>query len=224
MWMLLIVFVVALFLLLIPAPRRAGEAARRTQCKNNFKQILLALHNYHDTYGAFPPAWTVDEAGQRLHSWRTLILPYCEQANLYETIDLSKPWNDPVNRKALETPVAVYRCPSAGTSNTKTSYMAICDVSAVFHTPKSCALHQIRDDTTIAFVEVPQEMAIPWMQPDDVSPEDVLSLRHSNSLSHAGGFQVGFADGMVRFISANIDTATLKSLMTIDGGETVGEF
>ena len=75
--------------LMLPAQRRAREPARRSQCKNNLKQIGLALHNYHETYGAFPPAYTVDADGKRLHSWRTLILPYLDQAPLYDKIDFS---------------------------------------------------------------------------------------------------------------------------------------
>ncbi|APZ94979.1 DUF1559 domain-containing protein [Fuerstiella marisgermanici] len=74
---------------------RGSEAPRRLQCKNNLKQIGLALHNYHDVYEAFPPAFTVNSDGHPLHSWRTLILPFMEQQALYDSIDLSKPWSDP---------------------------------------------------------------------------------------------------------------------------------
>jgi len=94
--------------LLLPSVTRGREAARRTQCKNNLKQIMLALHNYHDEYHAFPPAFTTDCDGNRLHSWRTLILPYLDQQQLYTTIDLSKPWNDPANAEAFKTTVHVY--------------------------------------------------------------------------------------------------------------------
>ncbi|MEZ6144785.1 MAG: DUF1559 domain-containing protein [Planctomycetaceae bacterium] len=57
---------------LVSQPR----SSRHLQCKNNLKQIMLALHNYHDDFGTFPPAYTVDENGKRMHSWRTLIWPY----------------------------------------------------------------------------------------------------------------------------------------------------
>src|SRR5687767_14136115 len=50
--------------------------SKRTQCKNNLKQIALALHNYHDVYGSFPPAYIADKDGRPMHSWRVLLLPY----------------------------------------------------------------------------------------------------------------------------------------------------
>ena len=100
-----------LIALLLPAIRSAGPAARRAQCVNNLKQIALALHNYEQAHKALPPAYTVDAKGRPLHSWRTLILPYLEQEPLYQTIDLSKPWNDPANAKALETAASRFSLP-----------------------------------------------------------------------------------------------------------------
>jgi type II secretory pathway pseudopilin PulG len=111
--------------LLIPAPTRSRVAARRTQCKNNLKQIGLALHNYHEHYGTFPPAYTVDSKGTRLHSWRTLILPYVDQTELFNKIDLSKAWDDPVNAEAAKTELYAYHCPSAPGANNHTSYVVV---------------------------------------------------------------------------------------------------
>ena len=104
--------IAVLVALLLPATRRSGRTARRTQCKNNLKQIALALHNYESIYDALPPAYTVDAAGKPLHSWRTLILPFVEQLDLYKTIDLSKPWDDPANAEVLKTVPHIFRCPS----------------------------------------------------------------------------------------------------------------
>ena len=79
--------------LLLPAVQAAREAARRTSCSNNLKQYGLALHNYHDTQGAFPPGglWNVSSAnwGWANMGWQARILPYAEQQPLYEKID----WN-----------------------------------------------------------------------------------------------------------------------------------
>jgi prepilin-type N-terminal cleavage/methylation domain-containing protein len=111
--------------LLLPVTRNAREPARRTQCKNHLKQIALAMHNYNDEHGVFPPAYLVDAEGQRLHSWRTLLLPYLDQKSLYEQIDLTKPWNDPVNAKAYAANPYGYDCPSADMPVNHTTYMAV---------------------------------------------------------------------------------------------------
>ena len=89
----IIVGIVALVLiaLLLPAVQSAREASPRTNCKNNLKQIGLALHNYHDAYGSFPPAWTTDADGRPLLSWRVLLLPFLDEAPLYEEFDLTEP-------------------------------------------------------------------------------------------------------------------------------------
>jgi type II secretory pathway pseudopilin PulG len=98
-----------LFALMLPAGRVSRPAARRTQCKNNLKQVALALHNYADDHHALPPAYTVDAKGRPLHSWRTLILPYLDEQALYDSIDLSKPWDDPKNADAHEASLFSFR-------------------------------------------------------------------------------------------------------------------
>ena len=94
--------------LLLPAIQAAREAARRTQCSNNLKQIALAFHNYNDTYGTFPPAYIPDENGQPMHSWRMLILPFLECDHIYRAVQflraLEQPGqlgSDPSNRPRL---------------------------------------------------------------------------------------------------------------------------
>lgn len=62
--------------LLLPATRSSPKASRRMMCSNHLKQIALALQNYHDTYGSFPPAYLADARGKPIHSWRVLILPF----------------------------------------------------------------------------------------------------------------------------------------------------
>ena len=121
---LAILFVVVA--LVFPAiQRNPREAARRMQCSNNLKQIGLALHNYEQKYKMLPPAYTVDAEGKRLHSWRTLILPYLEEAALYAKVDFSKAWDDPANETVRSKKVPAYRCPSNQSSEGNTTYLAI---------------------------------------------------------------------------------------------------
>jgi hypothetical protein len=223
--------------LLMPATRDARGAARRTQCKNNLKQIALALYNYHDAYGAFPPAYTVDSNGRPLHSWRTLILPhikradqftieYVDQTAIYNSIDLSKPWNDPANAEAFKAVPNVYRCPSADLPPGFTSYLGVAGTDCCFSATAPRQFSEITDDlsTTLMVVEVAEENAVPWMAPQDADTQIVLSFTKGGKLAHTGGTQVALADGSVRFLSENMDPNTLRILTTIAGGEDVGEF
>jgi prepilin-type N-terminal cleavage/methylation domain-containing protein len=102
--------------LLLPAVQQAREAARRTQCRNNLKQIGLALHNYLDVHNGFPPAFvsdisTTDTSGGEW-SIHSRILPFLDQANLYNLADLSLAYDDPANGDIAIQRVATYLCPS----------------------------------------------------------------------------------------------------------------
>lgn len=225
--LLVVILIIGILIaLLLPATRSAREPARRSQCKNYLKQIGLALHNYHDQFKSFPPAWTTDASGRRLHSWRTLILPYLEQAELYKTIDFTKAWDDPVNAEAAKHLLDVYQCPSTTPDGNKTVYMAIVGPHA-FLTPEKSRTHSDIVDgasNTVAIVEVPAEQGVHWMSPQDIDSEKFTTQMSDKGNQHIGGGHVVMADGTVRFLSANLDAKTRTALSTIDGNETLGEF
>ena len=81
--LVVIATIAILIALILPAVQAAREAARRTQCKNNMKQLALALHNYHDTNFIFPPGWQ----GGNQASWGMLLLPYCEFQPIYGLVN-----------------------------------------------------------------------------------------------------------------------------------------
>jgi hypothetical protein len=80
--------------------KRIAEYPIADDCQYNLKQITYGLHNYHMKYGSYPPAYTVDEQGQPMHSWRVLILPQMGYSFLYDNFDMSQPWDSPHNLDA----------------------------------------------------------------------------------------------------------------------------
>lgn len=105
--------------LLLPAVQRAREAARRMSCKNNLKQIGIAMHNYHDVHRSFPPGWLAVRNGRLAPhdggngaGWALMLLPHLEQVNLWEKFDSHYSIVDHRNEVLRETSVSVYMCPS----------------------------------------------------------------------------------------------------------------
>lgn len=107
-----------LIALLLPAVQQAREAARRTQCRNNLKQIGLALHNYHDQSEMLPSGWIGVTAGQldingtNGWSWASKLLPHLDQGALYSSINFSSQVGSPLNALPRTTVLPVFRCPS----------------------------------------------------------------------------------------------------------------
>ncbi len=213
--------------LLLPAMRPSREAGRRAQCWNNLRQIAVGLHLYEQEYGALPPAYTVDAEGQPLHSWRTLILPFMEQKALYGVIDLTKPWDDPVNKKARDAILPTYLCLSKDGSMEQTTYLAIVTPGGCFLPTESRKLSDITDDhaKTLMVVEVDAKHGVPWMSPTDADEELILSLTSSKSLSHASGMNAVFVDGHGSFLDTDTTASHLRAMISIAGrdDETLDE-
>ena len=106
--------------LMLPAVQKVREAADRLRCSNNLKQLGLALHEFHDAHGKFPPGqvkialpeWGVPVAGLN-HGWAPFILPYIEEQNLYNTYHWDLFSADQANQPLMSHPLKLFQCPSA---------------------------------------------------------------------------------------------------------------
>ena len=207
--------------LLLPTVRTARPAAYRNQCMNNLKQIVIGLRNYEEIYHAFPPAYTTDADGKPLHSWRTLILPFIEEKQLYDSIDLSKAWDAPANVEASKTSVYTYQCPSAPDRDNRTSYLAVLTPNSCFRATEPRKLSDITDGprTTLMLIEVDSDHAVPWMSPVDADENIVMRLGPNSKLNHAGGMQAAFVDGHVSFLNEDTSAGQRRALISIAGDD-----
>ena len=100
-----------LIALIVPAVQSAREAARRTGCQNNLRQIGVALNNFESAHRTYPPGR--DAHQNHHHSWATAVLPYLDQASVFQQYDYDHAWNHAVNVPVIKSDVPVFLCPSA---------------------------------------------------------------------------------------------------------------
>ncbi len=117
--LLVVIAIIAILIsLLLPAVQQAREAARRSNCKNNLRQLGLALHNYHDSHSAFPSGWigvtsgAHDIEGGSGFGWGSMILPAIEQGNLHGSLDFQVAVTHANNATEIGTVIATFQCPS----------------------------------------------------------------------------------------------------------------
>ena len=313
--LLVVIAIIAILIaLLLPAVQQAREAARRSQCKNNMKQLGLALHNYHDTHRIFPPggvclgdcvstysANMLDPRDSEWGaSWVTMILPFIDQAPLYNTYNSNVPSNS--SSTATRTVLAAINCPSHvestffgnyakgtyganfGVGNPMDSTLETGVYKGVFNAGAQwgARIRDITDGTSNSIMlgemvtnHIDRDSRGSWAHvngmmisggstsasgmktpnsdagisldrvahcPDGsawTSQTDPIlrrTLRCGDSYSgypfitqsmrsyHVGGVHVSLCDGSTRFISENIDATLFFNLLTISGGEVIGEY
>jgi prepilin-type N-terminal cleavage/methylation domain-containing protein/prepilin-type processing-associated H-X9-DG protein len=119
--LLVVISIIAVLIaLLLPAVQSARESARRIQCTNNLKQLGLAMHNYHDTIGAFPLGRTIPQAVS--YSPLARLLPFIEQSNLGNALNFAVGWTDPAITTATSSAVASFVCPSDASTKVPAKY------------------------------------------------------------------------------------------------------
>jgi type II secretory pathway pseudopilin PulG len=210
--------------LLLPAVQAARDAARTVQSSNNLKQIGMALHNYHDIYKTFPPAFLPDESGQPRTSWRTAILPFLEQGALHNQYDASALWNDPRNAEVVNRPLEVYHSPRdpSGLFN-HTSYVVVRGGGTLFPgaQPQSMANMTRGASNTILIVEI-RNSDIAWAEPRDLDIDSLTTdPRAPNSINLNAGAVVLLGDGSVRRLPRTVSLEEFKALLMSQGTATM---
>ncbi len=238
----------ALVSLLLPAVQVAREAARQVSCKNNLRQIGIALHTYQDAHRTLPTgclewrSWRSPPT-HRQFAWSALVLPYLEQQALHASIDFAHPFDSHRNSVAARTRLSVYECPTADNRNlvrAQTDYGGLYGElmvdreqdDGVFLYERSIRFTEITDGLTHTLA-VSEDVGGPdseWINGNNVFVQsgrinDPNAWIGDNEIRsrHGPGAMVLFVDGRTHWMAQSIDTITLGQLITRSKGEVISE-
>ena len=202
-----------------------SATARLDQSRQKLKRIGLALHEYHDKYEQFPPAYVLGPDGKPWHSWRVLVLPFLNENSLYERYRFDEPWDGPNNRQLHALRPDVFGSPLQNSYDGRvTTYQAVVSRRSMWPAHFSVPLSDVLDGTssTIFLVENDQSEAI-WMEPRELTERDVLSMLRPTDDGKTGHdaqrIPVLMVDGSVRVISARINRDLFVGLLTPKFGQ-----
>ena len=209
--------------LLKPAMEQARAAAKQQQQKNNLKQIALGFHNYHDVYKHFPAMDSsggaeADRRGEGL-SWRVHLLPFLDQAPLYEQFHLDEPWDSEHNLTLVNQIPELF---ANGEEEGTTTLHVITGEGAPFQPEANGPrIRDITDGTsnTILAVEAGQDTAEVWTKPGGLKINKEDPMKTLGEIST--GFLTTLMDGSVRFVSETIDSGTLLNLFQHQDGNPI---
>ena len=222
---------------LLPGVSTPPEHYRRMQCKYNLKQIGLAMHNYSDRYDRFPAA----NSGEPAASWRVALLPFVDHRELAKRYDFTRAWDSVGNAPLQFEVIQEYDCPSRPTRVDRsgrflTAFVVPTMAGSLFDGVQGPQLKDITDGAANTILAVEScSMSIVWSEPRDADPEHAdISINGPGAIKgqsdsfvsswHARGAQVALADGSVRFMNTSTSPAILKSLLTKDAGDVVGDW
>jgi hypothetical protein len=189
----------------------------------------LAVANYHDQFGCFPPAYIADSDGKPMHSWRVLILPFLELSQLYNAYNFAEPWDGPNNRKLADRVGRIYLRSGLESDQVRTtSFVAVVGPDTAWPGVSVRTYNDLGDGSheTLIVVEVP-DGEFRWMEPRDLY-FDRMSFRINDGSglglgSRLGGARVVSADGSVRTLRDDFNPKMLRAMLTANGGEPIHE-
>ena len=178
--------------------KRIQEYIYVAECKSDLSALAIALGNYHEDHGQYPPLYTVNDTGKPMHSWRVLILEYTDP-DYYESFKMSEPWNSEHNLAAARKSMpSVFHCDSdsTGDADSNASYLAVVGKTAVFRpnlapSRLSFSLSDTEYTPIVCIVEEASSSKL-WTDPSDyVTLDDLIGYekwisRHRSHSSTLG--------------------------------------
>jgi uncharacterized protein (TIGR03067 family) len=210
--------------------RRLKEGGARRQSVINLKSMGIAMHNYHNDFGHFPPPAIYSKDGKPLLSWRVTILPYLQHDSLYKQFHLDEPWDSAHNKALLPLIPSYFVIPNVTTKEKHSTFYRVfvsakdAKPSAMFNENEKITLGQItvQDGASNTFMIVEAGDPVPWTKPNELIYAGDKPLPKLGG-AFRDGFHACFSDAAVRFIAKEIyaDEPVLRALITRNGGEAV---
>jgi prepilin-type processing-associated H-X9-DG protein len=243
--------------MLLPAIQASREAVHRVSCSNNLHQIGVGMHGYHEAHQVFSPGsiemrslTSLPRFKARQIAWSALILPFMEQANLFATLDLSKPFDNAKNADGAAHVLPFYLCPSVGRTSNLVNSRGACDYGGIMgQTLNPSAIYQdgVMIDqetgtTLLSMQDIRDGLSNTLMVSEDAAWTDGQWINGQNVFivswpintpangdneirsNHPHGANGMFCDGSVHFLSETMSTETLKGICTRAGGEIINPF
>ena len=192
----------------------------------HLKQIALAMHNYHDGHTMFPGAYSKDENGKSLLSWRVQLLPYLEEeeGELFKEFHHDEPWDSPHNKTLIARMPEVYKSPGVKVSKPgMTTYQTVAGDNTIFPWDgHSNSIQDVLDGTsnTALLLDASPEFETIWTKPGDLKADPAI-IRKALTDRFGNGGLLAFADGSVRELKKDLDDATISNLFERNDGQVI---
>ena len=236
--------------MLLPAVQQVREAARRTACMNNLRQIGIGLQLHHNAKETFPPGGIELRFGfdtsRRQLAWSVFILSFIDQQPLFSQLDLSQAFDSAANEPGAKQVVGVFVCPSSERGSQLSDGRGPCDYGGIFgerinspnNPPKGLMIY----DTKFSFRDIADGSSNTLIVAEDTGWPDGQWINGRNIFDqafaineapdfendirseHPGGANGVFADGSVRFLPEQLELETLGAICSRASGENVGDF
>ena len=247
--LLVVMAIISLFMgLLLPAIQSARQSARQIHCRNNLRQIGIALNAHHAAKTSFPVGvveWrAARERNRRQLAWSAFLLPYLEEQSLYDQLDLTTPFDSLVNQAGAAQVLPVYICPVSERGSQLVDGRGPSDYGGIFgeritsrNDPpqgimimdKPVALRQVRDGAshTLIVAEDTRFGDGQWINGRNIFDQAFAInagpvFENDIRSDHVGGAHGAMADGSVHFLSEETDLLVLAAMCTRAGRETIG--
>jgi hypothetical protein len=188
--------------------------------------VGLALLNYHDTHGRFPPAAVCGEDGKPLYSWRVMVLPFIEQDGLFKKFHLDESWDSPHNILLVEQMPRTYalsprKAAKLGVPPGHTIMHVFVGRDAPFEGKEGLRIADFTDGLSNTILVIEAGKPVPWTKPEDL-PFDPNQPLPDLPSPFRDGFRVNMADGSTIWVNKNIYEATLRAAITRNWGDVLG--